>query len=60
VSEIADRTGYSQAKISRNLGLLFRLGIVTRRRKGHFVYYRVAERGPAKICNLISSQMTGG
>lgn len=60
VSDIAQRTGYPQPKISRNLAVLRRMGIVTRQRRGHYVYYGVAERTPTNVCKLIASQLVQG
>ena len=42
VSELMSGIGASQSNVSQHLGILYRGGIVARRRKGAQVYYRIA------------------
>ena len=55
VSELIDRLGVAQANISQHLSLLYRSGMLTRRREGALVYYRVnAEQAPL-LCGAVRS-----
>ncbi|MDX1802490.1 MAG: metalloregulator ArsR/SmtB family transcription factor [Alcanivorax sp.] len=44
VSELEDATGISQPSLSQQLGVLRREGLITPRREGKQVHYRVADR----------------
>ncbi len=43
--EIAPVTGFLASKISRHLALLRQAGLVSERREGTFIHYRLAEAG---------------
>jgi ArsR family transcriptional regulator len=44
VSELSDLSGTSLANVSKHLSLLKRIGIVSRRKSGNFVYYTLCNR----------------
>jgi len=46
VSELTDVLGQSQPRISQHLRQLCDVGLLQRFRDGHFVFYRVPQRGP--------------
>lgn len=50
VSDILDLVGGSQANVSKHLAILRRLGIVSPRREGLHVYYRVTDSTAFAIC----------
>ena len=55
-STVADLTAQcetSQANASKHLGVLLRAGLVTRRKEGLFVYYRVADPSVFRMCDLV-------
>ena len=50
VSAIVDATGATQTNVSRHLGLLHAAGVVSRRRDGASVHYRVDDPVFVEIC----------
>lgn len=50
VSAIVKATGATQTNVSRHLGLLHAAGVVSRRRDGSSVHYRVADPVFVEIC----------
>jgi DNA-binding transcriptional ArsR family regulator len=54
VGEIAEATGTSMQNTSQHLFLMKSRGILASRRKGHTVYYRIAETTPMRDCLLIN------
>ena len=44
VGELTQRVGVSQSNMSQHLGVLYRGGVLGRRRRGAQVYYRVTSR----------------
>jgi len=50
VSAIVEATGATQTNVSRHLGLLHAAGVVSRRRDGSSVHYRVADPVFVDIC----------
>jgi len=61
VSQIVAETGATQTNASRHLGLMYRAGVLARRKDGSQVYYRMAH--PTMIdlfrtvCNRIAGSM---
>ena len=54
VHEVVERIGLTQANISRHLNILFRAGVVDRRRDGSSVFYRVVDPNFVDICRMVS------
>ena len=52
VSELVDATRAGQANVSRHLSILYRQGLLERRREGLFTYYRIADPLLFEICEL--------
>jgi len=50
VTAIVEATGATQTNVSRHLGLLHAAGVVSRRRDGSSVHYRVADPVFVEIC----------
>jgi DNA-binding transcriptional ArsR family regulator len=59
VSAIVAATGASQTNVSRHLALMHRAGVVTRRREGSAVYYRVDNPEFVEICRNVCVQIAG-
>jgi DNA-binding transcriptional ArsR family regulator len=59
VSAIVDATGATQTNVSRHLGLMLNAGVVSRRRDGNAVYYRVADPEFVDICRSVCVQIAG-
>ena len=57
VSAIVSETGASQTNVSRHLGLMLSAGVVSRRREGNAVYYRVANPEFVEICRSVCVQI---
>ena len=54
VREVVETVGLTQANISRHLNILFRAGVVGRRREGNSVFYRVIDPNFVDICRTVS------
>jgi DNA-binding transcriptional ArsR family regulator len=59
VSAIVEATGATQTNVSRHLGLLHAAGVVTRRRAGSSVHYRVADSVFVEICRTVCVRIAG-
>jgi ArsR family transcriptional regulator, lead/cadmium/zinc/bismuth-responsive transcriptional repressor len=57
VSELAARTETSVANASQHLGRLSATGVLTRRRDGRTVVYRIADPRLAQLCDLVCSHV---
>ncbi len=53
VTELVEETGCGQANVSRHLSILYRQGVVERRKEGLFTYYRIADPLLFDICELV-------
>ena len=54
VHEVVETVGLTQANISRHLNILYRAGVVDRRREGSSVFYRVIDPNFVDICRTVS------
>ena len=59
VSQIVEEIGSTQTNISRHLSLMFRSGVLARRKHGNQVYYRVADASMVEICRSVCNQIAG-
>ncbi len=59
VSAIVEETGATQTNVSRHLALMLHAGVVSRRREGNTVYYRVANPEFVEICRSVCVQIAG-
>ncbi len=53
VSAIVAATGTTQTNASRHLALMHQAGVVSRRREGNTIYYRVADPAIVEICRSV-------
>jgi DNA-binding transcriptional ArsR family regulator len=58
VNDIIKATGMAQANVSRHLGLMYHAGMLSRRREGTQVFYRVAEPVYLELCRSVAQQVT--
>jgi ArsR family transcriptional regulator len=58
VSEIASEVGTSLQNISQHLALLKEHNIVSARRDGQTIYYRIAENEWLKECSILANPLT--
>ena len=54
VHEVVEKIGLTQANISRHLNILYRAGVVERRREGSSVLYHVVDPNFVDICRTVS------
>jgi len=59
VTTIVQETGATQTNVSRHLALLRAAGVVSRRRDGNTVYYRVNDPEFMDICRNVCVQIAG-
>lgn len=57
VNTIIAATGMAQANASRHLGLMYQAGMLSRRREGTQVFYRVSDRLFVELCRTVSVQI---
>jgi DNA-binding transcriptional ArsR family regulator len=57
VTELTLATGAGQANVSKHLALLYRHRIVSRRKKGLHVYYRIADPVILRLCDLVCTSL---
>ncbi|MBE0619870.1 MAG: winged helix-turn-helix transcriptional regulator [Burkholderiales bacterium] len=61
VSQIVEEIGATQTNVSRHLGIMYRSGVLARRKEGNRVYYRAADMAMVElcrgVCKSISEQM---
>lgn len=53
VSELTARTNCTQANVSKHLALLAQHGLVLRDSRGTSAYYRIADAGTFKLCDMV-------
>lgn len=58
VAELVERTGSGQANVSKHLGLLTRAGLLSRRKEGLHVYYRVADPRLFDLCQAVCGSLS--
>ena len=59
VSAIVEATGATQTNVSRHLGLMYRSGVVERRKEANQVFYRIADPAMMEICRTVCLQIAG-
>lgn len=57
VSDLVEETGLGQANVSKHLQLLYSLGFVSRRKKGLFVHYRLADKSVFRLCEIMCDRL---
>ncbi len=53
VQELADGLGTTQQNVSKHLGLLLSLGIVSRRKEGGYSYYAIEDDSVVRMCDEV-------
>ncbi len=59
VTAIVAATGFTQTNVSRHLALMYSTGVVSRRRKGNVVYYRIIDPEFVEICRSVCVRIAG-
>lgn len=57
VSQLADRLGAGQQNISKHLAVLGEAGMISRRKDGTHVYYRIADEGVLALCEQVCGSL---
>jgi ArsR family transcriptional regulator len=57
VGELVADSGASQANVSRHLHTLTDAGILSRKKKGLFVYYQIADGSIFDLCDLVCGRV---
>ena len=57
VNDIIHATGLAQANVSRHLGLMYQAGMLSRRREGTQIFYKVADPMYVELCRSVSIQL---
>ena len=59
VNEIVEDLGATQTNVSRHLGLMYRSGVVARRKEGNQVFYRISDQAMVDICRTVCIKIAG-
>jgi len=59
VNEIIQITALAQANVSRHLGLMHQIGMLSRRREGTQIFYKVADPMYVELCRTVSRRLAG-
>ena len=57
VGEIIDAVGALQANVSKHLGVLQQAGLVSRRKDGLRVFYRIADPSVFELCEVVCESL---
>jgi len=57
VSELLQKIEVSQPNLSQHLTLLYRSGVVAKRREGAQMYYRIADDTVVRVCKAVCARM---
>ena len=53
VNQIVEETGFTQTNVTRHLGMMYQGGVLSRRREGAQVFYRVADASFTELCRTV-------
>lgn len=59
VNRIVEEVGATQTNVSRHLGLMYRAGVVSKRKEGNQVFYSIADPAMVEICRTACTQIAG-
>jgi DNA-binding transcriptional ArsR family regulator len=57
VTQLRDEVQTTQPNMSQHLSMLYRAGIVARRREGNQIYYRIQSERAATLCRAVCTQL---
>lgn len=57
VGQLQERIGATQSNMSQHLSVLYRAGVVARRRDGAQVHYRISHTGVSAICREVCTDI---
>lgn len=57
VQELVETLGTSQQNVSKHLGVLRNLGILSRRKEGQYAYYAIQDESLLRVCDEICGSL---
>ncbi len=57
VGEIVEAARLPQASVSKQLQILLKAALVSRRKEGHFVYYSLADPSVMRLCDVVCGSL---
>ena len=60
VGQLLEKIGVAQPNMSQHLNILFRSGVLSKRRQGAQVFYRITDDTAAKACRAVCTQVATG
>jgi DNA-binding transcriptional ArsR family regulator len=57
VGQLLEGIDVAQPNMSQHLNILYRSGVLSKRRQGAQVFYRIADDSAAKVCRAVCTQM---
>jgi ArsR family transcriptional regulator len=60
VGQLLENIGVAQPNMSQHLNILFRSGVLGKRRQGAQVFYRIADDTAARVCRAVCTQLAIG
>ena len=57
VSEVVELCGSSQANVSRHLAVLYKAGILMKRKEGTTVFYSIADDATVEMCQTVCTKI---
>jgi DNA-binding transcriptional ArsR family regulator len=60
VTDIVNETGITQSNVSRHLNMLYTAGVVSRRRTGNVVSYKVSDPILLELCRMVCVRIAAG
>lgn len=59
VGQLLECIDVAQPNMSQHLNMLYRAGVVAKRRNGAQVFYRIADESAALVCRAVCTQVAG-
>lgn len=57
VGQLLERIGVPQPNMSQHLNILYRAGLVGKRRQGAQMFYRIADVSAVRVCRAVCTQV---
>jgi DNA-binding transcriptional ArsR family regulator len=60
VGQLLQSIDVAQPNMSQHLNIMYRSGVLTKRRQGAQMFYRIADESAAKVCRAVCTHMAIG
>ncbi len=57
VGQLLQRIGVAQPNMSQHLNILYRAGLLAKRRQGSQMFYRIADASAVRVCRAVCTQV---